>query len=98
QELAREDAASVGIVGCGLHGTWAARCLADAESGPGVCFAPDPAAAGRLAGELGWEAGALDDALGCDIVTCVTPGAEPVITTGVLRPGMHLNMLAADGL
>ena len=49
--------ASVGIVGCGLHGTWAARCLAAAEYGPGVCFDPDPEAAGQLAGELGWEAG-----------------------------------------
>ena len=47
QELAREDARSVGIVGCGLHGAWAARCLAAAEYGPGVCFDPDPEAAGR---------------------------------------------------
>jgi ornithine cyclodeaminase/alanine dehydrogenase-like protein (mu-crystallin family) len=97
QELAREDAASVGIVGCGLHGTWAARCLADAEYGPGVCFDPDPDAAGRLAGELGWEAGALDDAIACDVVTCVTPGAQPVIRAGDVRPGVHLNMLGADG-
>ena len=79
QELARPDAATVGIVGCGLHGAWAARCLADAEYGPGVCFDPDPDAAGRLAGELGWEVGGLDDALACDVVTCVTPGSEPVI-------------------
>ena len=74
QELAREDARSVGIVGCGLHGAWAARCLAAAEFGPGVCFDVDPEAAGALAGELGWEAGAREDALACDIVTCVTPG------------------------
>ncbi|MEA2402459.1 MAG: alanine dehydrogenase, partial [Thermoleophilaceae bacterium] len=53
QELAREDARSVGIIGCGLHGAWAARCLAAAEYGPGVCHDPDPEAAGRLAGELG---------------------------------------------
>ncbi len=97
QELAREDAASVGIVGCGLHGAWAARCLAAAEFGPGVCFDPDPEAAGALAGELGWEAGALDDALGCDIVTCVTPGNEPVVSAELVRPGVHLNMLGADG-
>jgi ornithine cyclodeaminase/alanine dehydrogenase-like protein (mu-crystallin family) len=97
QELARPDAQTVGIVGCGLHGAWAARCLADAEYGPGVCFDPDPDAAGRLAGELGWEAGGLDDALGCDVVTCVTPGAEPVIAEADVRPGVHLNMLGADG-
>jgi ornithine cyclodeaminase/alanine dehydrogenase-like protein (mu-crystallin family) len=97
QELAREDARSVGIVGCGLHGAWAARCLAAAEYGPGVCFDPDPEAAGRLAGELGWEAGSREDALACDLVTCVTPGYEPVVFESDLRPGLHLNMLGADG-
>ena len=97
QELAREDARSVGIVGCGLHGAWAARCLAAAEFGPGVCFDRDPEAAGALAGELGWEAGAREDALACDIVTCVTPGHEPVVLAADLQPGVHLNMLGADG-
>ncbi len=97
QELAREDARSVGIVGCGLHGAWAARCLAAAEYGPGVCFDPDPEAAGALAGELGWEAGARDEALACDVVTCVTPGSQVVVHAADLRPGLHLNMLGADG-
>src|SRR5262245_52053381 len=97
QELAREDATSVGIVGCGLHGTWAARCLAAAEYGPGVCYDPDPDAAGRLAGEVGWEAGSREDALACDVVTCVTPGHEPVVLASDVRPGLHLNMLGADG-
>src|SRR5688572_31301711 len=97
QELAREDARTVGIVGCGLHGAWAARCLAAAEYGPGVCYDPNPEAAGALAGELGWEAGAREDALACDIVTCVTPGHEPVVLASELRDGVHLNMLGADG-
>src|SRR3954454_3357890 len=96
QELAREDARSVGIVGCGLHGGWAARCLAAAEYGPGVCFDPNPEAAGSLAGELGWEAGSREEALACDVVTCVTPGSEPVVTVADLRPGVHLNLLGAD--
>jgi ornithine cyclodeaminase/alanine dehydrogenase-like protein (mu-crystallin family) len=97
QELAREDAATVGIVGCGVYGSWAARCLAAAEYGPGICFDPDPDRAGALAGDLGWEAGTREDALACDIVTCVTPGHAPVVGVGDLRPGMHLNMLGADG-
>ena len=97
QELAREDARTAGIVGCGLHGAWAARCLAAAEFGPGVCFDADPEAAGRLAGELGWEAGSREDALACDVVTCVTPGHEPVVGEADLRAGLHLNMLGADG-
>jgi alanine dehydrogenase len=97
QELAREDARTAGVIGCGLHGAWAARCLAAAEFGPGMCFDVDPEAAGALAGELGWEAGAREDALACDVVTCVTPGHEPVVAAGDLRPGIHLNMLGADG-
>ena len=97
QELAREDARTVGIVGCGLHGTWAARCLAAAEYGPGLCYDPSPEAAGTLAGTLGWEVGSLEDALACDVVTCVTPGAEPVVRATDLHPGTHFNMLGADG-
>lgn len=96
QELAREDARSVGVLGCGVNGSWAARCLAAAEYGPGVCFDPNPDAAGALAGELGWEAGSREDALACDIVTTVTPGHEPVVRADDLRPGMHLSMLGAD--
>jgi alanine dehydrogenase len=97
QELAREDARSVGIVGCGLHGGWAARCMAAAEYGPGVCHDPDPDTAGALAGELGWEVGSREDALACDVVTCVTPGERPVVTNSDLKPGLHLNLLGADG-
>src|SRR5437764_9291929 len=72
QELAREDARTVGIVGCGVHGSWAARCLAAAEYGPGVCYDPDPERAGALAGELGRGAGVLDDGLERDVVTALT--------------------------
>ena len=97
QELAREDAGTVGLVGCGLHGMWVGRCLADAEYGPGVCFDPDPDAAGGAAAELGWEVGDLDEALACDVVCTVTPGAENVIEAGSLRAGQHVNLLGADG-
>src|SRR3954447_10975163 len=94
--LARPEAATVGIVGCGLHGAWAARCLAADGYGPGVCFDPRPEAAEALAAELGWKAGTREEALACDVVCCVTPGYEPVVTTADLRPGMHLTMLGAD--
>ncbi len=87
----------MGIVGCGFNGAWSARCLAAAEFGPGVCFDLDAEAAGSLAGELGWEAGSREDALACDVVTCVTPGDEPVVRAADLHPRMHLNMLGADG-
>jgi ornithine cyclodeaminase/alanine dehydrogenase-like protein (mu-crystallin family) len=95
--LARPGAATVGVIGCGLHGAWAARCLAAAGYGPGVCADPRPEAAAAVADELGWRTGDRPAALACDVVCCVTPGHEPVVGTGDLHPGLHLNMLGADG-
>jgi len=95
--LAKEGASTVGIVGCGLHGAWAARCLAADGYGPGVCFDPRPEAARALADELGWRVGTRDEALDADVVCCVTPGAEIVLDAGDLHPGQHFNMLGADG-
>ena len=95
--LARPGAQTVGIIGCGLHGAWAARCLAAAGFGPGVCYDPRTAAANALAGELDWDAGPRESALRSLVVCCVTPGSEIVVDAGDLRPGLHLNMLGADG-
>lgn len=94
--LARRDASSVGIVGCGTNGGWAARCLAVAGFGPGVCFDARPEAAAALAAELGWRAGPREEAATQDVVVTVTPGDEPVILEGDLRPGQHLTMIGAD--
>jgi alanine dehydrogenase len=80
-----------------LHGAWTARCLAAAGYSTGVCSDSREDVAGALAAELGWSAGARAEAARCDIVCCVTPGAEAVIDVGDLRAGLHLNMLGADG-
>lgn len=95
--LARDDARTVGLIGCGLHGRWAGRCLVAAGFTEGVCFDVDGSAAAAAADELGWSAGSQEDALGCDVVTLVTPGHAPVIATDDLRPGTHINALGADG-
>src|SRR5262245_20946884 len=96
QALAAERAKSVGIIGCGVNGAWAARCLATAGYGPGVCADPrvDPAEA--LADELGWRAGDRGEAAAKDVVVTVTPGEEPVVLESDLRPGQHLAVLGAD--
>jgi ornithine cyclodeaminase/alanine dehydrogenase-like protein (mu-crystallin family) len=97
QALAPPASRSVGLIGCGLHGSWVALCLAATGYGPGVCHDPRAEAAQALAAELGWSVGSRDEAVACEVVCCITPGAEIVIDAGDLRPGQHLNMLGADG-
>jgi alanine dehydrogenase len=94
--LARGDARSIGLIGCGVNGTWAARCLVAAGYGPGVCADARPEAAAKLAAELGWRAGEREQAAAQEIVVTVTPGDAPVIETADLRPGQHLAVLGAD--
>ena len=97
--LAAGGARTAGIVGCGVHGSWTARALAASGFEDGVCADPDATRAAALAAELGgaWRAGEMAAALACDVISCVTPGHEPVVDAGTLRPGQHLNMLGADG-
>jgi ornithine cyclodeaminase/alanine dehydrogenase-like protein (mu-crystallin family) len=94
--LAPAAARTIGIIGCGLHGAWVARCLAAAGYGPGVCFDPLHAAARTLAEELSWRVGSRTEAAGADIVSTVTPGSEIVLEAGDLHTGQHLNLLGAD--
>ena len=86
QELAREDARTRSSV-AGCTDMWVGRCMADAEYGPGVCFDPDPDAAGNVAAELGWEVGNLSEALACDVVCTITPGAEAVVSAAFAAAG-----------
>ncbi|MGZ5316637.1 MAG: ornithine cyclodeaminase family protein [Solirubrobacterales bacterium] len=96
QVLAREGAGSVGVIGCGVNGAWAARCLAAAGFGPGICADVRPEAAEELADELGWRAGPREEATAQDVVLTVTPGERPVVLAAELRPGQHLAVLGAD--
>ncbi len=96
QVLARKDARSIGLIGCGVNGAWAGRCLAAAGYGPGVCADSRPQAAEELAAELGWSAGSPERAGAEDVVVTVTPADSPVIRAGQLRPGQHLAALGAD--
>ena len=96
QVLAPHGARSVGIIGCGVNGGWAGRCLAAAGYGPGICADARPEPAERLALELVWRPGSRADAAAQDVVVTVTPGEAPVIQAGDLRPGQHLAVLGAD--
>jgi ornithine cyclodeaminase/alanine dehydrogenase-like protein (mu-crystallin family) len=88
---------TVGIIGCGVHGAWAARCLRAAGFGPGVFADPNAASADALADELGWATGTRGDAVAAGVVTTTTPGTSPVITVDDIHPHLHLTLLGADG-
>ena len=96
QLLAAEGARSVGIIGCGVNGAWAARCLSAAGYGPGVCADVRAEAATALADELGWRVGDRAEAAGQDVVVTVTPGDDAVILASDLRAGQHIAVLGAD--
>ena len=96
QVLAGSKAQSVGLIGCGVNGAWAARCLAAAGYGPGICHDTRRESAEALASELGWRAGTREDAVGQEVVVTCTPGDEPVVRGGDLEPGQHLAVLGAD--
>ena len=96
QALAAEGARSVGVIGCGTNGAASARCLGAVGYGPGVCADVRAEAAEALAAELGWRAGAREEAAVQDVVVTVTPGESPVILASELRAGQHLAVLGAD--
>jgi ornithine cyclodeaminase/alanine dehydrogenase-like protein (mu-crystallin family) len=86
----------VGLIGCGVNGAWAARCLVAAGYGPGVCADLDAEAARTVANELGWAVGPRDAAAAQDVVVTVTPGDQPVLLASDLRPAQHIAVLGAD--
>jgi ornithine cyclodeaminase/alanine dehydrogenase-like protein (mu-crystallin family) len=96
QVLAADGASSVGLIGCGVNGAWAARCLAAAGYGAGVCADLRAERAEALASELGWSAGDRAEAVAQDVVVTVTPAQRPVILASDPRPGQHLAVLGAD--
>ncbi len=97
QALAREGAETVGLIGSGVNGAWAARCLIAAGFEPGVCHDAREETAETLAAELGWRSGTREEAVAQNIVITCTPGAEPVVFAADLRPGQHYAVLGADG-
>lgn len=96
QALARDDASTAGLIGCGVNGAWAARCLAAVGYEDGVCADARAENAEAVAAELGWRPSSRDEAAAQDVVVTVTPGDEPVVFESDLRPGQHLAVLGAD--
>jgi alanine dehydrogenase len=91
------ESASVAVVGCGVNGAETARMLA-ARGAPPLVWDVDAVRRAAVAEELGGRvAGSLVEALACDAVITVTPGAEVLYAAGSLRPGQHISLMGADG-
>ena len=95
--LERADTSSVAVVGCGVNGAETVRMLAAHGRTP-LVWDVDDIRRRAVADELGAEvAGSLDEALACDVVITVTPGASVLYGPGSLRPGQHVSLMGADG-
>jgi ornithine cyclodeaminase/alanine dehydrogenase len=97
--LARGDARSVGLIGCGVQAHTALAALRVALAGDLEVVAHDRESeiAEAFAAEIGGRAGSAEEASGCDVVCTSTPSREPVVERAWIRPGTHINALGADG-
>ncbi|MFN8187616.1 MAG: ornithine cyclodeaminase family protein [Gaiellales bacterium] len=99
ETLALPDADEAAVIGCGVNGRAVARTFAE-RGRDVVLFDVRRDLAEAVAAELGGRgrvAGSLAEALAADVVATVTPGREPVIGRGALRPGQHVSLMGADG-
>ena len=97
EALGMQDAATAAVVGAGVNGEAAALTFAARGHAP-LVWDVDPArAAAVAAGAGGRVADSLVEALQADLLVTVTPGREPLLSEGSLRPGQHVSLMGADG-
>ena len=95
--LARSDASSCAVVGCGVNGTETARMFLARGRTP-LVWDVDERRREEVAERLGVVvAGSAADAIACDVVATVTPGHDVLYEPGSLRPGQHVSLMGADG-
>jgi alanine dehydrogenase len=97
ETLRRDNAATYGVVGCGVNGGETVRMLVALGIVP-LVWDVDEARRRAVADDSGAQvAGTVEEALSCDVVVTVTPGHEPLYAPGSLRPGQHVSLMGADG-
>ena len=97
ETLAPAGAGQAAVVGAGVNGRAAARTFR-ARGRDVVLWDIARERAEQVARELGADvADSADEALAAEIVVTVTPGHEPVLRAGSLRPGQHASLMGADG-
>jgi ornithine cyclodeaminase/alanine dehydrogenase-like protein (mu-crystallin family) len=97
ETLGRDDAKTAAVVGAGVNGRAAARTFLARDRAVAL-WDVDEARARAAADELGADvAASRGDALAADLLVTVTPGHQPLLVDGTLRPGQHVSLMGADG-
>jgi alanine dehydrogenase len=95
--LCRPEASSYAVIGCGVNGAETTRMLVAHRVTP-LVWDVDEARRGLVADRFGARvASSAAEALECEVVITVTPGAEVLYPTGSLEPGQHVSLMGADG-
>jgi ornithine cyclodeaminase/alanine dehydrogenase-like protein (mu-crystallin family) len=99
RHLARSDAASLGVIGCGWQAETQVACIRAAvpsiETVVAYCRTPDSLQ--RFCAANGAEAGeSPGDAAACDVVVTVTNSSDPVLRGEWLRPGALVCAVGAN--
>jgi ornithine cyclodeaminase/alanine dehydrogenase-like protein (mu-crystallin family) len=97
ETLGRPDAATAAVVGAGVNGEAAALTFAARGRAPLVWDVDKGRAEAVAATTGGRVADRLEEALAADLLVTMTPGREPLLTEGSLRPGQHVSLMGADG-
>ena len=95
--LCRSEASSYAVIGAGINGAETARMLVAHGVTPLIWDVDD----GRrrfVAERIGArEATSAAEALACEVVVTVTPGADVLYPEGSLEAGQHVSLMGADG-
>jgi alanine dehydrogenase len=95
--LCRSEAESYAVIGCGINGAETARMLVARGVTPSV-WDVDEGRRRFVAERVGARvAGGAAEALACEVVITVTPGAEVLYPDGSLEAGQHVSLMGADG-
>ena len=95
--LRRQEASTWAVIGCGVNGAETARLLI-ARGGTPLVWDVDEGRRRAVAERLGAQvAESAAEALACEVVITLTPGAEVLYPEDSLEPGQHISLMGADG-
>ena len=95
--LCRAEASSYAVIGCGPNGAETVRMLVAHGAAP-LVWDLDEGRREFVAQRLGARVAASEhEALACEVVVTVTPGAVPLYGEGSLEAGQHVSLMGADG-